>query len=88
MKMHSALRLGFLSFLTLLPSAAVWILLFFAFIAKNNNVSFSVKYITAAQFHAVTSNLDTMAFEHLNENLIALDIYVLEPLKLCFSFQP
>lgn len=87
MKMHSTLH--FLSFLTLLPSAAIEILtIFFAFIAKKNNMSFPVKYITAAQFLPVTSNLDIIGFEHLNDNLIALDIHVLEPPKLYFSFQP
>lgn len=57
---------------------------FLAFIAKNNNGSFSVKSIIAAQCHPVTSNLDIMGFEHLNDSLIALDMHVLEPLKLCF----
>lgn len=50
---------------------------FYAFIAKSNKVSFSVKYITAAQFHPVTPKLDVMALEQSNNNLIALDIHVL-----------
>jgi len=56
-------------FLKLLPSFMDFA--FFAFTAKSNNVRFSVKYITAAQFHPLASNLDTMGFEVLNDNLIA-----------------
>lgn len=50
-------------------------------------MSFSVKYVTAAQFHPVTLNLNIIGFEHLSDNLIALHIHVLEPPTLCFSYQ-